>query len=147
MAAVLRRQSHPITTTSLQSTIYNWRWFHIHTSTVKVRTTTMLLLLMVGKWRVQEVFCMGVKLGLQHLEDSIEQGLKGNFLTKEGWSNRRMKLHNEELHILYSFPNIIRQIKENEVGGSFGTHGSGEKTVQSPGGKARRKETTWKTKA
>jgi hypothetical protein len=28
-----------------------------------------------------------------------------------------------KLHILYSFPNIIRQIKENEVGGTCGTHG------------------------
>jgi hypothetical protein len=27
------------------------------------------------------------------------------------------KLHNEELHILYFSPNIIRKIKENEVGG------------------------------
>jgi hypothetical protein len=36
-----------------------------------------------------------------------------------------IKLHSEELHILYSFPNIIRQIKskENEVGGTCGTHG------------------------
>jgi hypothetical protein len=55
-----------------------------------------------------------------------------------------MKLHNEELHILYSFPDIIRQIKseENEVGGSCGTHGRGEENVQGSGGKARRKETT-----
>jgi hypothetical protein len=54
------------------------------------------------------------------------------------------KLHNEELHILYS-PNIIRQI--NEVGGTCGTHGRGEEFVQGFDGKARRKETTWKTKA
>jgi hypothetical protein len=56
------------------------------------------------------------------------------------------KLHNEELHILYSSPNIIRQIKENEVGGACGTRGRGEKSVQGFGGKARRKETTGKTK-
>jgi hypothetical protein len=35
------------------------------------------------------------------------------------------KLHNEKLHILYSSPNVIRQIKENEVGGTCGTHGRG----------------------
>jgi hypothetical protein len=53
------------------------------------------------------------------------------------------KLHNEELHNLYSSPDIIRQVKANEVGGA---HGRGEKSVQGFGRKARRKETTWKTK-
>jgi hypothetical protein len=57
------------------------------------------------------------------------------------------KLHNEELHNLYSSPDIIRHVKSNEVGGSCSTHGRGEESVQGFGGKARRKETTWKTKA
>jgi hypothetical protein len=57
------------------------------------------------------------------------------------------KLHNEELHNLYSSPDIIRQVKVNEVGGAHGTHGRGEKIVQGFGGKAQRKETTRKTKA
>jgi hypothetical protein len=35
----------------------------------------------------------------------------------------------------------------NEVGGARGMHGRGEKSVQGLGGKARRKETTGKTKA
>jgi hypothetical protein len=39
------------------------------------------------------------------------------------------------------------QVKENEVGGSSSTHGRGEKIVQCPGGKARRKETPRMTKA
>jgi hypothetical protein len=39
------------------------------------------------------------------------------------------------------------QVKANEVGGACGTHGRGEKSVQGFGGKARGKETTWKTKA
>jgi hypothetical protein len=61
-------------------------------------------------------------------------------------------LHNEELHNLYSCPDIIRQgkasqVKANEMGGECGTHGRGEKSVQGFGGKARGKETTWKTKA
>jgi hypothetical protein len=47
---------------------------------------------------------------------------------------------------LYSSPDIIRQVKANEVGGACGTHGR-EKSVQGFGGKARRKKTTWKTKA
>jgi hypothetical protein len=57
------------------------------------------------------------------------------------------KLHNEELHNLYSSPDIIRQVKANEVGGACGTHGRGEKSVQGFSGKARRKKTTRKTKA
>jgi hypothetical protein len=57
------------------------------------------------------------------------------------------KLHNEELHNLYSSPDIIRQVKAKEVGGVCSTHGSGEKCVQGFGGKDRRKEITWKTNA
>jgi hypothetical protein len=54
------------------------------------------------------------------------------------------KLHKGELH---SYAPIARyhyadQIKENEVGGTWGTHGTGHKRVQSVGGKARRKNTT-----
>jgi hypothetical protein len=56
------------------------------------------------------------------------------------------KVHNEELHNLYSSPDIISQVKANEVGGACSTHGRGEKSVQGFGVKARRKETTWKTK-
>jgi hypothetical protein len=57
------------------------------------------------------------------------------------------RLKTKELHNLYSSPDIISQVKANEVGGACGTHGRGEKSVQGFGGKARRKETTWKTKA
>jgi hypothetical protein len=45
------------------------------------------------------------------------------------------KLHDEELHNFYSFPDIIKQVKVNEVGGACGTHGRGEKIVLSFGGK------------
>jgi hypothetical protein len=44
------------------------------------------------------------------------------------------KLHNEEIHNLYSSPDIIRQVKANEVGGACGTHGRGKKNVQGFGG-------------
>jgi hypothetical protein len=57
------------------------------------------------------------------------------------------KLHNEELHNLYSYPNIIRQIESRRMSRACGTHGRGEKSVQGFGGKARRKETTRMTKA
>jgi hypothetical protein len=46
------------------------------------------------------------------------------------------KLHNEELHNLYSSPDIIRQVKANEVGRTCGMHERGEKSVQGFGGKA-----------
>jgi hypothetical protein len=58
------------------------------------------------------------------------------------------KLHNEELRNLYSSQiSLGNQVKANEVGGACGTHWRGENIVQGFGGKARGKETTWKTKA
>jgi hypothetical protein len=39
------------------------------------------------------------------------------------------KLHNTKLHNLYSSPDIIRQVKTNEVGGACSRHGRGEKSV------------------
>jgi hypothetical protein len=57
------------------------------------------------------------------------------------------KLHNEELHILYSSPNIIRQIKSRRMRWAGHVARMGEICVQGFDGKPRRKETTWKTKA
>jgi acyl-coenzyme A synthetase/AMP-(fatty) acid ligase len=56
----------------------------------------------------------------------------------EGWK----KLRNEELHNLYSSPSIIRMIKskEDEMSKTCSTNG------ENIGWKARRKETTRKTK-
>jgi hypothetical protein len=58
------------------------------------------------------------------------------------------KLHNGELHNLYSSPDIIRQVKSRRMrwAGHVARMG-GEKSVQGFGGKARGKETTGKTKA
>jgi hypothetical protein len=54
----------------------------------------------------------------------------------EGTGEWRL-LHGGELHNLYSSSDIIRhQVKENEVGGAYGTHGRGEKSIQGFGGKA-----------
>jgi hypothetical protein len=57
------------------------------------------------------------------------------------------KLHNEELHILYSSPNIIRQIQSRRMRWAGHVARMGEECVQSFGGIARRNETTWKTEA
>jgi hypothetical protein len=53
--------------------------------------------------------------------------------------NKGRRWSNQQFLVLHS--------KANEVGGACGTHGRGEKSVQGFGGKARRKETTGKTKA
>jgi hypothetical protein len=50
------------------------------------------------------------------------------------------KLHSEELHNLYSFANIISQIRSRRM--RWASHGRGEKIVQDFGGKALGKETT-----
>jgi hypothetical protein len=66
---------------------------------------------------------------------------------RERERERMRKLHNE-LHILYSSPNIVRQIKSRRM--RWARHvvaRMGQESVQGFGGKARRKETTWKTKA
>jgi hypothetical protein len=57
------------------------------------------------------------------------------------------KLHSEELHNLYSSPIIIRQIKSRRMRWAGHVACMGEEFVQGFDGKARRKETTWTTKA
>jgi hypothetical protein len=47
--------------------------------------------------------------------------------TRDEVTGEWRKLHNEELHTLYSSPDIISQVKANAVGGACGTHGRGEK--------------------
>jgi hypothetical protein len=39
------------------------------------------------------------------------------------------KLHNEELHNLYSSPNVIRMINEHEMGRACGTNGGDEECI------------------
>jgi hypothetical protein len=56
-----------------------------------------------------------------------------------------MKLHSEELHNLYSPPDIIRQIKSRGMRWAEHVARTGEESVQGFGGKARRIETAWKT--
>jgi hypothetical protein len=57
------------------------------------------------------------------------------------------KLHNEELHSLYSSPNIIRQMQSRIMRWAGHVARMGEEIVEGLDGKSRRKETTRKTKA
>jgi hypothetical protein len=63
------------------------------------------------------------------------------------WGGDWRKLHNEELHNFYSSPNIIRMLKSRRMrwAGHVGRMEE-EECIYDIGGKARRKETTWKTK-
>jgi hypothetical protein len=58
------------------------------------------------------------------------------------------KLHSEEVHNLYSCPDIIRQVKSRRMrwAGHVARMGEERKVYKFLVGKARRKETTWKTK-
>jgi hypothetical protein len=57
------------------------------------------------------------------------------------------KLHNEELHNLYSSRNIIRMIKSRRmIRAGYVARRGDEECIYGIGGKARRKETTRKTK-
>jgi hypothetical protein len=58
------------------------------------------------------------------------------------------KLHNEDLHNLYSSPDIIRQMKSrgmgwDGMGRASGTHGRGEKSVQGFGEKSPKERYHW----
>jgi hypothetical protein len=67
-----------------------------------------------------------------------ERRVSGRIVLKCTWQNKV---------VIIVIKDVADQIKENEVGGAYGTHGRGDKSVQSFGGKARREKTTWKTKA
>jgi hypothetical protein len=68
--------------------------------------------------------------------------------TRDEATGEWRKLHTGELHNFYT-PKYHEadKIKENEVGGTCGTHGRGEKNVEGSDGKARGEESTRKTKA
>jgi hypothetical protein len=57
------------------------------------------------------------------------------------------KLHNDELHDLYSSPNIVRVIKSRRMrwAGHVARMGGGERFLQDFGWEARREETIGKT--
>jgi hypothetical protein len=64
--------------------------------------------------------------------------------SKQGYTVRKIEKH--KLNIYYTLLSA-GMIKANEVGGTCVTRGRREKSVQGFGGKTRRTDTTWKTKA
>ena len=55
------------------------------------------------------------------------------------------KLHNEDLKVLYSSPNIVRVIKSGRM--RWAGHGGRERSVQGAGGETRGEETAGETQA
>jgi hypothetical protein len=78
----------------------------------------------------------------------FENGVMGTMfeLKRDEVTESWRKLHNEELHNLYSSPSIVNdQVKEDEIGGAFSTHIGEEKCLYDFDWKARRKEITRRT--
>jgi hypothetical protein len=76
--------------------------------------------------------------------------LRGKFgPNRDEVTGKGRKLHSGELHNLYSSPDIIRQIKSRRKrwAGHVARMGEGRNVYRVFDGKARRKRTTWKTKA
>jgi hypothetical protein len=96
-----------------------------------------------------------VKLGLLTLREEHRLRVFENRVLRRIFGPKRdevtgvwRNLHNEELHSLYSSPNIIRVIKSRRLiwAGHVARMGVEEECISDIGGKVRRKETTEKTK-
>jgi hypothetical protein len=48
---------------------------------------------------------------------------------RDGLIGEWRKLHNEELYNLYSSPDVIRMVKDNEMGRTCSTHGGKEECI------------------
>jgi hypothetical protein len=71
------------------------------------------------------------------LRVSENRVLRKIFVPKREEDESWRKLHNDELHNLYSSPNTVRVIK-SKVGGTCDTHGGGERCLRGFDWKARR---------
>jgi hypothetical protein len=80
---------------------------------------------------------------LRVFEDRVLRKIFGSKREEDGsWR----KLHNDELHSLYSSPNIVRVIKSRRMKwAGHVAHGGREKCSQGFGWKAQRQEITGKT--
>jgi hypothetical protein len=105
---------------------------------VKIYRTIILPVVLYGceTWSLT----LREKHGLRVFENRVLRRMFGP--KRDEVTGEWMKLHGEELHILYSSPNIIRRINSSIM--RWAGHVA---YVQGFGGKAQRKETTWKTEA
>jgi hypothetical protein len=86
---------------------------------------------------------LGEEHGLRVFENKVLRKIFGPKMEEDGsWR----KLHNDELHSLYSLPNIVRVIKSRRMrwAGHVARMGR-ERCSQGFGWEARRQETTGKT--
>jgi hypothetical protein len=76
----------------------------------------------------------------EHRLRGFENRVLRIFGPKEKEDESRRKLHNDELHSLYSSPNVVRVIKSRRMrwAGTCGTHRGGERCLQGFGWEARR---------
>jgi hypothetical protein len=89
------------------------------------------------------VVCVELQVDVSVLRVFESRVLRRIFVPKRhGVTGEWRKLHSEELHNLCSSPDIVMQIKSKRMRWAGHVH-----IVQGFGGKARRKETTGKTKA
>jgi hypothetical protein len=79
------------------------------------------------------------------LENSVLRRIFGT--KRDEVTGEWRKLHNTELRNFYSTPNTIGEIKSSRMWWAKHVSRMGEKRVWGFGGKARKKDTTWKTEA
>jgi hypothetical protein len=120
---------------------------HLLFRNVKLKTYKTIILPVVSYGCETWSLTLREEHGLRVFENRVLRRIFGP--KRDEVTGEWRKLHNGELHILYSSPDIIRQIKSRRMrwAGHVARMGRGEKRVQGFGGKAGRKETTWKTKA
>ena len=78
-----------------------------------------------------------------------KRALKISGSKKDEVTSEWRKLHNDELHDLYSSPNIVGVIKlrRMRLAGHVASIGERGNCIQGFGGEIYREETTWKTQA
>jgi hypothetical protein len=110
---------------------------------VKIYKTTILPVILYGckTWSLT----LREEYRLRLFEDRVLRRIFGS--NRDEVTGEWRKLHMRSF-IFCIHPQILlgRSYKANEVGGTCGTHGRGEESVQDFGEKARRKETILKTK-
>jgi hypothetical protein len=116
--------------------------YHIKNLKIKIYKTVVLPVVLYGceTWSLT----LGEEHRLRVFENRV---LRKIFGTKREEDGSWRKLHNDELHSLYSSPNIVRVIKSRRMRWAGHVARMGERCLQGFGWEARRQETTGKTYA